>query len=344
MRKTLQQLLLLLGLSSSVLAQDIHFSQIHASPTLLNPAMTGLTNADMRFTANTKSQWNSVTNAYRTIAGSMDMKIGALPTGDIIGGGLTVISDKAGDLDFTTNTIGLSVSYMKTLDKGKNFVSFGMTNALVSSSVDFSSIVAFDIEPSIQDGALNNMSYWDVSAGIGWFHNFNDRYAFHVGASIFHLNRPDISFYDDGTDVNGQLLYRKFTIHGTGEIEVSKQSIIKPSFIYADQGPHKEITLGSFWKYKTSKDKKQDNPTAIYFGGWMRWYAEKGYIGKDAFIGAVRIDYKNTFMTFTFDVNISSLSNVTYGAGGPEFSIIQLVDFRNDRLQPRKVECPALSY
>lgn len=344
MKKTLLQLLLLIGTSTIVSGQDVHFSQIHASPTILNPAMTGLTNADVRFTANTKSQWNSVTQAYKTIAGTVDMKLGLLPTGDIIGGGLVLVTDQAGDLDFTTNSVGFSLSYMKSLDKGKNFVSFGLNNAFVTNSVDYSKIIAFDIEPSIQNGASDKINYWDVSAGIGWFHNFNDKYAFHLGASIYHLNRPYVSFYDDGSNEDGLSLYRKWTIHGTGEIEVSKKSILKPSFIFTDQGPHKEITVGTFWKYKTSKDKKQDNPTAIYFGGWLRWHAETGYIGRDAIVGAIRIDYKKTFMTFTFDVNISSLSRVSFGAGGPEFSVIQLIDFRDERSRPTKVECPALSY
>ena len=145
MRKTLLQLLIVACSLSSALAQDVHFSQIHASPTILNPAMTGLTNSDIRFTLNTKSQWNSVTTAYRTLAGTMDLKIGYLPNGDVIGGGLLLSTDKAGDLEFKTNAVGLSLSYMKSLDKGQNFVAFGLTNSFVTNSVDYSKIVAFDL-------------------------------------------------------------------------------------------------------------------------------------------------------------------------------------------------------
>ncbi len=344
MKKYLLKLLILIGFSSHAFSQDIHFSQIHASPTILNPAMTGLTNSDIRFTLNTKSQWNSVTTAYNTLAGTMDLKIGYLPNGDVIGGGLVLSTDKAGDLEFKTNTVGLSVSYMKSLDKGGNFIAFGLNNSFVTNSVNYSNIEAFDIEPSIQNGANDRIGYWDVSAGIGWFHTFSKDYAFHIGASLYHINKPYVSFLDDGGVSEDLFLYRKWTIHGTGDLKLSKKSILKPSFIYKDQGPHKEITLGSFWKYRPSKDRGQDNPTSIYFGSWVRWHAAKSYIGKDALIAAIRLDYKKTHMTFTFDVNISSLSKVSYGAGGPELSIIQLIDFRDENARPTKVECPAFIY
>ena len=344
MKKTLLQLFLLLSITSSVYAQDIHFSQIHASPTILNPAMTGLTNSDIRFTLNTKSQWNTVTTAYKTFAATVDMKLGYLPNGDVIGGGLVLSSDKAGDLDFKTNVVGMSLSYMKSLDKGGNFVAFGLNNSFVTNSVDYSKVIAFDLEPSIQNGAADKIGYWDVSAGIGWFHTFNKYYAFHFGASLYHINRPYVSFFDDEKNSDGLFLYRKWTIHGTGDLKLSKKSILKPSFILKDQGPHKEITVGSFWKYKPSKNRRQDNSTAIYFGAWFRWHAAKQYFGKDAIIGAIRLDYKNTNMTFTFDMNVSSLSKVSYGAGGPEFSIIQYVDFRDENDRPTKVKCPAFIY
>jgi hypothetical protein len=58
----------------------------------------------------------------------------------------------------------------------------------------------------------------------------------------------------------------------------------------------------------------------------------------------VRLDIQNTFMTFTFDVTVSSLNKVSYGNGGPEFSIIQIIDFKQRKRKPAKVECPAFLY
>jgi type IX secretion system PorP/SprF family membrane protein len=274
----------------------------------------------------------------------MDTKIIELSNGDIVGGGLQLMTDRAGDLDFKTNFVGLNFSYLKAIDKGKNFISFGLQNAFVTNSVDYSKIIAFDDEPAIQNGANDQLSYWDISAGIGWFHNFNNDYAFNVGVSLNHINKPYISFFSDEYNDDDVYLFRKLVIHGTGDLKLSKKSVLKPSFLYANQGPHKETTVGTFWKYRASKDRRQRKPTSIYFGAWLRSNISKNNFSTDAIIAAVRLDIQNTFMTFTFDVTVSSLNKVTYGNGGPEFSIVQVIDFKNKKRKPAKVECPAFLY
>jgi len=348
MKRNLQSFFIFLCFSISSLsssAQDVHFSQIHASPTLLNPAMTGLFIGDLRFIANTKNQWQSITKGYKSIAGSFDMKVFEFGSGDVVGGGVQILTDRAGDLDFKTTSVGLNFSYLKSIDKGKNFISFGIQNAFISNSVDYSKIIAFDDEPAIRNGANDKINYWDISAGIGWFHNFNENYAFHIGASLNHINKPYVSFFND-EDYNESdvYLFRKFVVHGTGDIKLSKKSVLKPSFLYASQGPHKETTVGTFWKYRASKDRRQRKPTSIYFGAWIRTNIAKEYFGTDAIIGAVRLDIKNTFVTFTFDITVSSLNKVTYGNGGPEFSIVQIIDYKKPKRKPAKVECPAFLY
>ena len=328
----------------SVSAQDVHFSQIHASPTILNPAMTGLFIGDMRLIANTRSQWQSVTKGYKTIAFSMDMKVYETGNGDFVGGGLQFVTDKAGDLDFKTNSVGLNISYLKSIDGGKNFISFGLQNAFVTNSVDYSKIVAFDNEPAIQNGANGQISYWDISAGFGWFHNFDKKNAVSIGVSINHINKPYVSFFNDDNNDSDVFLFRKFVIHGTGDLKLNKKSTLKPSFLFADQGPHKETTVGTFWKYRAGKDNRQRKPTYIYFGAWVRTHISKANFGTDAIIGAVRLDIQNTYITFTFDVTVSSLNEVAYGNGGPELSIVQIIDFKNKGRKPAKVECPAFLY
>ena len=347
MKRTLQSFLIVFCIFSSwsSSAQDVHFSQIHASPILLNPAMTGLFIGDLRFIANTKNQWLSVTNGYKSVAGSADGKVFEFRNGDIVGGGLQILSDKAGDLDFQTTSVGLNFSYLKAIDDERNFISFGINNSFVTNSVDYSKIIAFDDEPAIRNGATNQINYWDISAGIGWFHNFNKDHAFHIGASMNHINKPYVSFFnDENYNESDVYLFRKFVVHGTGDFKLSKKSTLKPSFLYASQGPHQETTVGSFWKYRASKDRRQSKPTSIYFGAWVRTNISKANFGTDAIIGAVRLDIQNTFMTFTFDVTVSSLNKVSYGNGGPEFSIIQIIDFKQRKRKPAKVECPAFLY
>ena len=134
---------ILLGILSSVhlFSQDVHLSHIHASPTFLNPAMTGMINDGVaRVIVNSKSQWNTVTNAYKTAIASADMKVYG-NKGTVIGVGLNLSADQAGDLDFTTVKTGLAVSVLKALDyRSENVISIGGEANFVNTRFDISSM------------------------------------------------------------------------------------------------------------------------------------------------------------------------------------------------------------
>ena len=345
-RKIHNLLLAALFLTTSIIqAQDIHSSHIHATPTFLNPALNGLMNGDVRFMASTRMQWNSVTKGYKTAMGSVDLKMLTMGNGDVFGGGLNVSMDKAGDLDFKSTSVGLGVTYLKSLNgrRGGNYVSFGMQLAQLSNRFDYSKIVAFDDEPLVLAGAADKISYFDLSAGVAWFYEINKTTNMHLGISAAHLNSAEVSFLDDVELTKDQFLFKKLTFHGAVDFKMTRKSNLKPSFIFVDQGPHREITAGTFYKYRTKQDRNFSETSSIYLGAWLRWYAEKDISGVDAIVAAVRFDHKNTHLTFSFDVNISKLNVVSGGAGGPEFSIIQILDFEERRM-PFKVRCPAFSY
>lgn len=346
MKKSVTTLLAIIVLAlQATQAQDIHLSHLHASPMLLNPAMTGLFNGDFRFTANAKSQWNSLTNGYRTVVGAADFKPFSLGNGDMLGAGLQVYSDVAGDLEFTTQSTGLYLSVLKSLDgRGEHFLAIGMQNALVTNSVDYSKIEAFDNEPAILNGADDRRTYWDFTLGGAWFYTFDRDKSIHVGISFAHLNKPNVSFFEGKEEAINDpslLLYRRILVHGGAELKVGKRSFIKPSFIFTGQGPHREFTLGSFFKYTSFKSRPNSPGASIHLGGWLRWHAARQEFGTDAVVAAVRMDYKKTFITFSFDINISSLSQVSYGRGGPELSLIKILDFERQRSRSSKrVKCP----
>ena len=106
---SLRLLLIVLLLGSTICrGQDIHLSHIHASPTFLNPAMTGLFNGDYRFAANYKQQWRNTTANYRTLALAFDSRITDLRSTGYLAVGVNLFADKAGDLNFTTTSAALS--------------------------------------------------------------------------------------------------------------------------------------------------------------------------------------------------------------------------------------------
>lgn len=321
----------------TVHSQDIHFSHIHASPTMLNPGMIGLFNGKVRFIGNARGQWNSVTNGYRTFGASVDARLHEFSSKDVIAGGLHVVSDKAGDLDFTTTNVAASVAVMKSL--GDHYFSLGMQSGVISNRVDYSKIVAFDDEPAIAEGAPDKISYLDVNVGLAWFYNFNRYSNIYGGAALYHLNTPDVSFYKDSDLEEGLLLQRRMVFHGGAEIEVNRRHMVKPSFLIMNQKPHREVTMGSFWRYKSIRNGGRKAVSSVYFGGWLRWSMAQDYLSTDAIIAAVRFDYKQTFLSLTYDINISTLTRASAGAGGPEFSVIHILDDVGSR-RPAKVRCP----
>ncbi len=336
-------ILLILG-AWNLKAQDIHLSHVHASPTLLNPAMTGLFDGDMRFIANARSQWNDVTNGYKTVIGSMDMKLKGFGSRDFLSGGLQLYSDRAGDLNFSTKSAGFAMSYLRALDRrGRSFISFGVQNSLVNNSVDYTKIEAFEQIAALSSESLrSNINYWDMSAGIGWFQRIDRYNSFYLGASAFHLNKPIVSF-DNRDDADRQhILYRKLTVHGGASLKLADGFDIKPNFIFVDQGPHKEITMGSFARFKTYHNTPRKPLYYVYFGAWLRWHVENDLAGADAIVASVRFDYETWHVAFSYDVNISQWTAASRGKGGPEVSIVKVIKMEKNYRKATKVKCPIM--
>jgi type IX secretion system PorP/SprF family membrane protein len=331
-------------------AQDIHFAHIHASPTLLNPAMTGMiNNGNLRLIANARAQWQSVTNAYKTMAASADGKLIQFPGNNYLGAGFQFTGDKAGDLGLSKLSTGIGLSGLKALDgKGHHYLTVGIRGSIYHYSVDYNKMIGFDSEPLIEAGAPDNFNFYDISAGLAWYYNYNQASTVYVGAALFHINKPNTSFFNrvnnveliTGDNYGYDQLYRKLVIHGGGTMSLSKGFTMLPSLIFMDQGPHREINMGSFVKFLRDRG-MSDSESAFYIGLWTRYYAEKDLAGIDAIIAAVRMDINTTYLTFSFDFNVSSLNAASYGEGGPELSVIQILTVPKDSRKNNKVRCPA---
>ena len=343
-------LLYFMLISVSLLGQDIHFSHIHASPITLNPAMTGVFNdGDTRFIANSRLQWHNFTNGYKTVAASVDAKLFQLDHTSVLSGGLQVISDRAGDLGFSTNIASMNIAVLKVLDRAeRNHISFGMQGGFYQNKFDISKMRGYGVDQLVIDGLESNTSYWDFSAGLAWYNTINAHNYYYLGASIFHINNPAIGFTEiEASDFNfdventGKILYRKKVIHGGGMFRLARYVTALPSFIWMDQGPHQQIKVGTFVKFKQGRSFKKSDK-ALYVGAWLRWYVENDIFGTDAVDLSFRYDVKRTIFTFSFDVNVSTLRRASNYFGGPEFSIIQVLGGPNPRVKPNKVKCPIL--
>jgi len=308
-------------------AQDIHFSQFSASPSTLNPASTGIFHGDFRVIGNYKQQWKSIASPFKTYSFAVDAPLfrDKVKNGSL-GAGISVVSDKAGDLSFGTTHVNLSISANKSVDDNNN-ISVGLQGGFAQRGIDPSSEQWGDqYDPTNPDGFnsslgggtsfLEPFSFGDFAAGILW--NYDpESFKAHAGIALFHLNQPNQSFpfYNDGDKLNSKLVF-----HGGSEIYLKESTMaIIPKFLILSQGPQNEITLGSMVKYVLQEGSKYTgwvDEIAVYLGGWYRF--------GDAFILNGRFDYKNFAFGISYDINVSNLTVASASKGGPEFSLIYI--------------------
>ena len=146
-------------LALSTKAQDIHFSQYYAQPMLLNPALSGLNTCDYRVGAIFRAQWFSLTtgNTYRTTSAFADMAVFKPMKGtNFLGAGISFYSDQAGDLNYSTNQVDLSLAYHIILDKNtKQSFSIGLQGGFAHKSLDQTKAI-FEYDPITGNPILTN--------------------------------------------------------------------------------------------------------------------------------------------------------------------------------------------
>ncbi len=309
--------------------------------------MTGLFNADIRFIANYRSQWQTFTNGFQTALASADMKLNkGFGTQDDVGAGFNFSSDKAGDLDFSTVSANFTLSYLKALNGlGDHFISVGVSNGIVQNRFDLADLRIFDEDPYLQSGGFNpQLTYYDLSVGAAYFAPLRRQDFVYVGGSIFHLNRAVVSFNKEqqaGSNLApGSNLIPRYILHGGASVKVSEVATLKPSFIFFDQDPHREFNVGSFLKITRETRSYLRPEYAFYAGFWYRWSIKEGEFNRDALIASLRYDFRNTVFSFSFDLNISPLRKASNGFGGPELSIMHFIDLIRPTRKRFKVKCP----
>ncbi len=345
MRLTKLLFICFLALSTSLTAQDIHFSQFYMAPMNLNPAMTGVMNCNIRISANYRNQWASVlrSKAYNTYDIAYDQRI---PVGryDYVGVGATFWGDQAGSLNFGQYQGKLSASFSKRMAGYRDrahYMVFGMEAAFGQRRLDITR-AQWGEEHDGEGGwggptgggevglDRNSFLYPDISAGILWFSVFNEDANIFLGGAYHHLNKANITFYD-GTTEN---LYSKFTIHAGGEFMLTSRLGLVPGFLLRLQGPSMEIIPGTTVKFILGNARYTDQSFQI--GLWTRLSNKESGILNDALILSTRFDYENFTFGFSYDLNTSSLRPASNSNGAFEFA----VQYKICGPERRNVYCP----
>ncbi len=328
-----------------VKAQDIHFTQYFTSPLTLNPAMTGLVAEDLRFAANFRTQWSAVSaNPYVTGTASYDMAMlkGKLPEGDALGMGLMVLYDKSGTGGLTNTTAGLSLAYHKAIGHDKlQHISIGIQANYVQKSIDFSKLT-FEDEFNTGTGTISNptlekftnvdIGYADFNGGIMYSGKVAEHVTTYIGYSYYHITQPVETFQ---TYQNG--IHNRQTLYLGGSFDMNPNTVLYASALYQSQAAASEVMIGTAVGFilNPGHDEDYQKNTIFYLGGWYRY--------GDAVAPYVGIEWSKMRLGVSYDVNLSSFTPATGGAGAYEVSLIYFGRINKHEKNPAySWSCPKL--
>ncbi|MEL6667499.1 MAG: PorP/SprF family type IX secretion system membrane protein [Bacteroidota bacterium] len=337
----------------SLQAQDARFAQFYANPLHTNPAMAGVFEGELRFTANYRVLYSSIlgTDAFRTVSAGIDIRRPA-GRGNFVGIGAQLLQDVAGETNFSRTQGIISGSFQKILGssgRGRRATShylvgggslgfgqrgFDIEKLWFSSQffVDPGTSEAYidrglDGEPGFVGG--NSGLYLDFSAGLLWYGVFGENKSMYAGAAIHHLNEPDISVIEGGTDQ----LYRKIVGHIGGEFPFGRSGFsLLPAAQVMSQGPAFSAMAGGNLRY-TQREWRE---VALRIGAWAHFSNRLDATSADAVIISAVLELESLQFGVSYDLTLNELNLSNNGRGAFELSMIYVkpAKYRG------RVDCP----
>ena len=339
MKKTFQHtrlflLLLLVNLCNNIAAQDLHFSQFFEAPLLRNPSLAGIYTGDIRVQAVYRDQWNSVTTAYKTASLNAEYKMPIGKGEDFITAGIQLMYDRAGSAVWVTNHILPAINYHKSLSDEKNmYLSAGFMAGWVQSKIDRTKITTNSTYDGLGDGEnfpSDQFNYFDAAAGLSFNMQLNDNEEnnIFIGAAYHHFNKPEASFYGDGS----AQLQPKIVGSAGIRMEVTPASYLTFMADYSTQGDFQEVIGGALYGIKLAAYDLDKPKYVLHGGAFLRW--------NDAFIPVIKLDYSPFSVAFSYDVNISKLKTSSLGRGGFELGISYIGFTNRNNSVLNALHCP----
>jgi len=308
--------------------------------------MTGLVNDDVRFSANYRSQWSSVSsNPYITGSFSYDMAIlkGKLPQGDAMGIGLLGLYDKAGSGGLTNTTFGLSLAYHKAFGYDRQqHISMGLQADYVQKSIDFSKLTFEDMFaggtgtttlPTNEVFNKSSIGYPDVNAGIMYSGKVTDHVTVYAGYSYYHITQP-VETYLNNYDFQ---IHARQSAYLGGAFDMNEHTVLYASALFQSQAAATEIMVGAAVGFilNPGHDADYQKNTIFYLGGWYRY--------GDAVSPYVGIEWSKMRLGVSYDVNVSSFTPATNALGAYEISLTYFGRINKHERNPQySWSCPKL--
>ncbi len=327
--------------SFEMAGQDVHFSLFHMSPLTLNPAQTGAFEGTARVGGIYRDQWASILrDQFTTPSFYVDAPIiRGFGKNDWVGVGGLIYNDKAGKHDLGTNASLLSAAYHLAVQKNSRDhmltlgVQFGsIQRKIKTDSLLFGQNIDFSRSNPLLFGlgeeTINtNNSFADIGAGLMLRSKMNDEMNLEVGLSFSHINQGDYSFTNSADDQKNK---RPMLITGHGRLRYQFSELwrVTPGFLVrTTRGTKPEIAVQG-WMGRKINDEFTFN-----FGAAYRL--------NDAAEALVGIDYNEELrVALSYDINTSSLSNISKGRGGFELAAYYIIKIYKQPDVTPSVLCP----
>lgn len=333
--KPKHQIALLLFLFAKIsFAQDIHFSQFDGSLLNISPAFTGFINGDYRVGGIYRSQWQSVPVKYSTFSVNGEARLKPVKfEKDMIGVGLMVNRDQAGDAAYGTTQVYLSGSYIFLCKPDSTFmISLGTNVGWAQVGFDFSKMT-FDNQfdgyaynrtlASGEQFAYTRSNFFDVNVGAAFQYLWKKQNRIIYGVGFQHLTNPKISYY--GNDLS-RLAYKFNNYVSYGRIMNEKLDLVADG-LFNVQGKYYElipqVSLKCFFNRPENK--------SISFG--------VSYRTRDAVIARFGYTHKTLQAGMSYDINVSKFTAATNRRGGFEIFLNHIIQLKPSFIA-RKRYCP----
>jgi len=308
-------------------AQDIHFSQYAETPSIINPALAGVT-FNTRVSANFKNQWTSVGNKYQTYGVSFEQTIKHKKLkGNYFAIALNIFRDAAGDANLTNLNPNLGVAYLQKVNK-KMKVSGGLQMGLNYRTIDYSNLrwdqqfdgYSYNANlPSGENLSKSAITSFDMGGGVNLNYIQSDKFIsarnaakFDVGVSAYHYSLGRTSFFTT-TDK----LDTRFCAYFNGDFNIPNSiNAIMPSILYMRQGGNSEVIVGALLKFvlgDPSTYTQLKKPHALSIGTYYRY--------NDAIIPTLLYQYNKYAIGISYDINVSALTPASKRNGGIELML-----------------------
>ncbi|NNE28052.1 MAG: PorP/SprF family type IX secretion system membrane protein [Saprospiraceae bacterium] len=341
---------LVLGLSlcsTSLMAQDMHWTLFEFSPTSINPASTGNFYGTYRLSGlfrdgsfNIKNSIGGSTNTYKSVGASID---GPLALGfrkqDWIGVGGMFYGDRSGSLGLGLTYSMLSVAYHFSLDKQQTRIfSIGLQGGGGSRALkDFN-------EARFEDGTMNgfmtnNMGeidkkgFFDLNFGLGYRAQVNKQTALNIGLTVNQLSFAEQALLPQNntqTKRDSGLTTRPLGIglNGAFDFALNKKWDLHPAFRVQTMGPALEMQLQGWLGYLLN----EEEGTKLRFG--------LGYRIGDAAQVLLGLDIKDITVGLGYDISLSDVTAVDQSFGGIELGVTYIGKiFKEPKIKP-VILCP----